>query len=304
MTNNIQKLVVMFADISGSTALYDNLGDVPAQRLISSCLATMTSEIISHNGSVVKTIGDEIMCTYSNVIDAFNAACAMQLAVTNSNRDSSQPMYIRIGFHYGDVIYEHGDVFGDTTNVAAHVAKTTRANHILATQAVIDALPEDLRSRTRRIMRSDFKGKQESFEIFMIIWSSEDLGSTRIGLPAYRKFQDDEHNLELRLNYHDHSLVINKRHGPIMLGREEICQLVVQNDLASRQHVRIELRMGKFFLIDQSTNGTYIRFNNGNVVCVTCNEIALEGSGYLSLGESFSERSVDPVEFSILPVLN
>jgi adenylate cyclase len=292
----------LFADISGSTALYAKLGDVLAQRLIAGCITTMTNVIPAYQGKVVKTIGDEIMCTFPSAESAFNAACAMQRAVISGNQASSQPMYIRIGFHFGDVICEAGDVFGDTANVASHVVKITRANHILATQTVIDSLPADLQSKTRRIMRSDFKGKHEPFDIFMVIWGAEDMESTRIGIPAFRKIQDNENDNELRLNYRDHSYVVNKKHGTVILGREETCQVIVQSDFASRQHVRIEFRLGKFYIVDQSTNGTYIRFKNGNVVCITCDEMMLEGSGSISLGQSFSEPAVEPVEFSVFSV--
>jgi len=259
----------------------------------------MTNEILAHQGVVVKTIGDEIMCTFSSAENAFNAACAMQNAVKNDSHGSSQPMHIRIGFHYGDVICEAGDVFGDTANVAAHVSKITRANQILATQTVIDALPIGLKSKTRPIRRSEFKGKQEQFDIFMIIWGTEDMESTRIGIPAFRKAHDEESNNELMLRYLDHSYVVSKRHKTVILGREAICQIVVQSDFASRQHVRIEFRSGKFFIVDQSTNGTYIRFKNGTVVCITCDEMVLEGSGFLSMGQAFSEHAIDPVEFAV-----
>jgi adenylate cyclase len=299
MANNIQKLAVLFADISGSTALYDNLGDVLAQRLIAKCITTMTNEISAYQGVVVKTIGDEIMCTFPDAESALNAACAMQRAVKNDNQGSSQPMHIRIGFHYGDVICESDDVFGDTANVAAHVAKITRANQILATQTVFDALPPNLKSKTRRIMRSDFKGKQAQFDIFMIIWGTEDMDSTRIGIPAYRKPQDEESNNELMLRYHDHSCMVNKKHRTVILGREEICDIIVHSDFASRQHVRIEFRSGKFFIVDQSTNGTYVRFKNGHVACIVCSEMILDGAGSISLGQAFSEQTIDPVEFSV-----
>jgi len=299
MTQNIQKLAILFADICGSTALYDSLGDVLARRLIARCIAAMTDEISANRGMVVKTIGDEIMCTFPTAESALKGACAVQRAVNKSNPGAGQPMHIRIGFHYGDVICEMGDVFGDTANVAAHVAKITRANQIMATKTVIDALPPDLQTLCRRIMRSDFKGKQEQFDIFMITWGAEDMESTRIGIPAYRKPQDDENELILR--YRDQSYVVSQKHRAAILGREEICQIIVRNDFASRQHVRIEYRLGKFVIVDQSTNGTYIRFKDGNVVCITRDEMILNGSGFISLGQSFSEQSIDPVEFSIFP---
>ena len=301
MTQAIQKLAVLFADVCGSTALYDNLGDVLARRLIARCIATMTAELPAYQGVLVKTIGDEIMCTFPGAESALNAACAMQRAVKNGNQGSSQPMFIRIGFHYGDVICEEGDVFGDTANVAAHVAKITRANQIMATKAVIEALPPDLHSKTRQIMRSDFKGKQEQFDIFMISWGADDMDKTRIGIPAYRKTEDDDNDSELILRYRDQSYVVSQKHKTAVLGREETCQIIVQNDFASRQHVRIEFRLGKFYIVDQSTNGTYIRSKDGNVVCITRDEMILEGTGSISMGQSFSEQAIDPVEFEIFP---
>jgi predicted component of type VI protein secretion system len=85
----------------------------------------------------------------------------------------------------------------------------------------------------------------------------------------------------------------------VALGREGACDLIVQNDLASRLHIRIELRSGKFVIADQSTNGTYIRSSDGNVVHITREETVLYGNGSISLGQSFAEYPDELVEFSI-----
>ena len=302
MVQSIRKLAVLFADICGSTALYESLGDVLARRLISRCIAAMTAELPAHQGVLVKTIGDEIMCAFATAESAYHAASAMQHAVNKANQGSGHPLHIRIGFHFGDVICEADDVFGDTVNVASHVTSITRANQIMATRVVVDILPPELQRRARQIMRSDFKGKQEQFDIFMISWGAEDVESTRIGLPAYRKLDEDKEDSELILRYRDHSYMVNKRHKTAILGRHESCQIVVHHNFASRQHVRIEFRLGKFFIVDQSTNGTHIRFKNGKEVCITRDEMALEGSGSIRLGQDFSELAVDPVDFAIFPL--
>jgi predicted component of type VI protein secretion system len=75
--------------------------------------------------------------------------------------------------------------------------------------------------------------------------------------------------------------------------------MVVQNAFASRLHTHIELRLGKFFIADQSSNGTYIRFSDGNVVHITGQEILLTGNGEVSLGQSFAENPEELIEFSI-----
>ena len=297
MPQHIEKLAVLFADICGSTSLYDRLGDDLARRLIAHCITTMTSEVASCQGTLIKTIGDEIMCTFPSAEAAMQAACAMQRAVENGRPEDGNPMHIRIGFHYGDVILESGDIFGDTVNVAARVAAITRASQIMTTLAAVNALPPDLQEKTRQIMRAEFKGKQEQLDIFIVVWEQDDMMSTRIGIPAFRKSPDN--NNELVLRYREQLLKVDKERRSVVLGRGEICNIIVQNNFASRQHVRIELRFGKFVIVDQSTNGTYVRFKDGNVAHITREEVILQGSGSISLGQSFSENPSELVEFSI-----
>ena len=297
MLKNTEKLAVLFADICGSTALYDSLGDDTARRLIARCIATMTGELSAYHGKLIKTIGDEIMCIFPSAENALHAACAMQRAVEKGSHGDEKPMHIRIGFHYGDVIHENNDVFGDTVNVAARVAAITRAAQIMTTQAVIDALPSDLQEKTRKVMRAEFKGKQEQFDISIVIWEQDDMLSTRIGIPSFRKSPDNVDEMVLR--YRDQSLKVNKERRSVVLGRGDACDIIVQNDFSSRQHVRLELRFGKFVIVDQSTNGTYIRPSNGNVVRIAREEMILQGSGSISLGQPYSDNPTTLVEFSI-----
>lgn len=297
MPQYIEKLAVLFADICGSTALYDNLGDSLARRLIAQCIAMMTGELSAYQGALIKTIGDEIMCIFPSAEAAMHAACAMQRAVESGAYEGNHPMHIRVGFNYGEVIREAGDVFGDTVNVAARVAAITRASQIMTTQAAVSALPPDLREKTRQIMRAEFKGKQEQLDISIVIWEMDDMLSTRIGIPAFRKSPDNIDEMSLR--YRDQSLKIGKERRNVVLGRGETCDIIVQNGFASRQHIRIELRFGKFVIADQSTNGTYIRFSDGNVVRLAREEMILRGAGSISLGQPYSENPAELVEFSV-----
>lgn len=189
MSGNHQKLAVLFADISASSELYERLGDKLALQSITQCVAIMTKELSAFQGTLVKIIGDEVMCTFPAAEQAFHAACAMQSAVENSRYQDGSAMHIRIGFHYGDVIHESGDVFGDTVNIAARVAAITRARQIIMTQAVADVLPPALRDKTRKLVRAEFKGKPAQFEIYMVVWANEEKLGARVGTPAQRKSQ-------------------------------------------------------------------------------------------------------------------
>lgn len=187
MPENQQKLVVLFADISSSSDLFERLGDELALQSITQCVGIMTNQLPAFQGTLVKVIGDEIMCTFPTAEQAFHAACAMHHAVGNCRYQDGSPIYIRIGFHYGEVIHQSGDVFGDTVNVAAKVSAITRANQIVVTQAVVEVLPPALRDKTVKLERAEFKGKQAQFNIYMVNWESGEKMNVRIGTPDQRK---------------------------------------------------------------------------------------------------------------------
>lgn len=298
MSAEKKKLAILFADISGSTALYDKLGDEAARRLVARCISIMSGGITLFRGTLVKTLGDEIMCTFPSAEAALRAACEMQMSIKTDNKHSSHPLFIRVGFHYGEVLCEEGDVYGDAVNMAARVTDITRTNQIMTTTAVVENLPHELQGKARQIMRAEFKGKQAPFDIYQVSWEQDDVESTRIGIPAYRKHAITE---ELTLRYHGLVIQVNEIHRNALLGRDASCQLVVKNDFASRQHAHIELRLGKFIIVDHSSNGTYIRFNSGQIVRITSEEAVLLGSGSICLGQSFADNPTELIEFSIPP---
>jgi hypothetical protein len=190
-------------------------------------------------------------------------------------------------------------VFGDTVNVAARVASAARANQIMTTQSVVNALPPKLKNKTHQIMSAEFKGKEEQYLIYLVSWEENDdeEQSTRFNIPVINNTPLT--NNELSLRYGNKHLRVNKNYKSVIFGRADSCDVVVQNSFASRQHVRFELRFGKFVIVDQSTNGTYIRLENGNVIRITREEMILQGNGFISLGLDNFDDTSKLIEFSI-----
>lgn len=290
-------LAILFADISGSTALYDKLGDERAAAIVAQCVDTMAAQVAPQQGTLIKTIGDEIMCTFPTAEQALRAACSMQLAVEAGRPGGALPVYIHVGFHYGSVLHEKGDVFGDAVNVAARVAEMTRAREIVTTQATVDLLPPDLRARVRPICRTGLRGKQDEVEVFRVMWELDDTMSTRVGLSLERRPQGGQAQLQLR--YHEQACKLDEQKRSVVLGRGQDCEIVIRNNLASRQHARIEYRFGKFVLVDHSANGSYLRFKDGQVVRLAHEEAVLHGSGAISLGQPFGEAAGEVLEFLV-----
>jgi class 3 adenylate cyclase len=289
------KLAILFADISGSTALYTQLGDVQALKLVAKCLDILIGELASRQGVLIKTIGDEIMCSFPDAALACEAACEMQRIIEQKRPGGERPIYIRIGFHYGDVIGVGEDLFGDAVNIAARVTSITRARQILTTQAVYDSLPEKLRRKVRLVSRAEFKGKEGVLDVFQVDWEIDSTLTTRIGLPKFRKPTEARH--ELLLRYRQQILTLNEQQRSVVIGRGDTCHLIIQSNFASRQHASIDFSFGKFVVTDHSANGTYIRFSDNQVIHLTHQEIMLHGTGAISLGQPFSESPADIIEY-------
>ena len=145
-------LAVMFADIAKSTAIYETLGDQRARTLIASCLSLLSKITEKYHGTVIKTIGDELMCTFPTAFDAVTAAREMNQALSFASvvdDPGCRPPNIYVGIHVGPVILEKGDVFGDTVNLAARITGFKRPRQILISEETAAALPENLRSMVK-----------------------------------------------------------------------------------------------------------------------------------------------------------
>lgn len=282
MTAKPHNLAVLFADISRSTQLYETLGDRAALQRIDQTLTTMKRVAQKFGGKTVKTIGDEILCVFPTADAALQAASEMQVAAGNAPLHDNIRLAMRIAFHYGEVIEEDGDVFGDTVNVAARLASLAKAEQILTSRQAVDALSPFLRLGIRKVESLPLKGKQEEVEVCEVIWQfGEDLTMMegRIAGPA-------KETAKLTLHLGDRTWLMEDGRTALTIGRDAHNDIPITSKMASRQHARIEHRRDKFVLVDVSTNGTFVTFDGAEEVLVKREELRLHGSGILSFGQS------------------
>lgn len=297
MSPKTTTLATMFADISGSTRLFEVLGDATARVTVSDTLELLTKVIHLHNGTVIKTIGDEIMCTFPTADDSANAATEMQETLEDANemRDEGAPeIKIRVGMHFGPALLEGGDVFGDAVNVAARMAAQAKGGQIITTKSTVDLLQPVMRASTRFVDRAPIKGKKEDIEIFEIIWQEEDV--TRMATGMMEEMPKIP-QVSLEVSYGGKTIVLDQNKSGLVMGRSQACDLPVNEKLASRQHLRIELRRNKFFIIDQSTNGSHISLDNSEDAFLRREEMHITSNGRISLGKSFAEGPSEVVTF-------
>lgn len=296
MAPKTTNLAIVFADITGSTKLYDTLGDQTARAKVAETLETIGRVVKEHNGTVIKTIGDEVMSTFPTAEDAAQACCEMHEAMEEVNTDVKEgvTITIRVGMHYGPAIMEGGDVFGDAVNLAARMAAQAKAEQIITTLSTVEKLSPILRASTRFIDHAPIKGKQEDIDIYEIIWQEEDVTRMATGMLDAKTAPQ----VNLRVRYNDVDMLLSRQRSSIMMGRSKDCDIPINEKMASRQHVRIELRRDKFFIIDQSTNGTHVRIENGEDAFLRREEMPINGTGQISLGKGFNENPTEIITFS------
>jgi class 3 adenylate cyclase len=289
------KLTILFADVCGSTKLYETLGDSIARDTVAKCVSIMGEETQRQTGRVVKTIGDEVMSVFEDSNAAADAAAGMQERISSGLVVQGKSIAIRVGFHFGPVIVEtDGDVYGDAVNTAARMAGQAKAGQILTTAATVDLMSDTWKASTRQIDRAVVKGKKDEIDMIEILWQREDV--TRMST-SFKPAAAAVKKAKLMLRYRDQSVEVNESNSSVVMGRADESDLVVKNTLISRLHARIEYRKGNFVLVDQSINGTYVRTSGGEELFVRRDNYPIKGSGIIGLGQRLAPESPDAISF-------
>ncbi len=282
--------VVMFADVAGSTAMYENMGDDLARERISKALDALISITKRHSGNLVKTIGDEILVYFTDVDQAFYAARYIQETMEDDRSPETIGVSIRIGMQFGSAILEDNDIFGDTVNVAARIAGLAGARQILCTQEMaFMSVNIELANRMRPFDRLRVKGRKESLDVYMFAWEDDGDITNMATASSFTNPARHQQAQNLKLTYRNQRYNIPVETASYLLGRGKDCELIVKGELISRYHSKIEHRRGKFIITDQSTNGTFIKTQEGQDIFLRHEELTLVGSGHVSLGKKVDQ---------------
>src|SRR6201992_783268 len=290
------ELVVLFADVVGSTRLFEIMGDLRARDMVTACVDIMRAATEQHNGTVIKTIGDEVMATFPTADDALNAAGQMQkqIATNGEHKVEGHPVALRIGCHFGPVVLEARDVFGATVHTANRMTSQAKAGQIITTAATVERLSPEWRGSCRQIAVATLKGQGSEVTLYEVLWASEDVTSM---VPAIAMNARPVRLMRLKLRCQDQELMVDETHSSITIGRAEDNDIVIKGNLISRIHARIEINRSKFVLIDQSTNGTFVQTDDGEESFVRRDSLQIKGEGMIGLGRLPEQDSPQTIRF-------
>lgn len=283
---------ILFADIVDSTGITEALGNVASRSYIADVLGELSQITEAAGGTVVKTIGDEIMSSFATALDGITAAVDMQRAVSARPPVGGIASRVRIGLHSGPVVLEAGDVFGDVVNVSARVVGLAAGEQVLTTGETIERVA-DGEVPYRSLGVHGVRGREERLHLCEVLWRGETAQMTVVA-PKLAHLPKAE--LEIRLGDTTVSLKGESTES-VSVGRGAECDVVVPSSSASRAHADVLSRGGRFYLDDHSTNGTYVRPEGGDEVFVHRDQVQLLGSGLIRLGEPISVKGRLDIEY-------
>ena len=289
------EVAILFADVVGSTQLYDQFGDTKASETVGMCLDVMKDATYQFNGTVIKTIGDEVMSTFPTVDEAMGAAVMMHSRITADNKkEDAIPVSIRIGCHFGPVVQEQNDIFGAAVHTANRMTSQAKARQIVISGQTVEQMSPELQKQTRQIDVATVRGRIDEVALYELVWQPEEATSM---LPTIEWENKSRKASKLRLTFRDQSIEVSDQRKSVNLGRAEDNDLVVKGNLISRIHAKIEMRRGKFVLIDQSTNGTFLQNVLGEELFVRRDSTELGGEGTIGLGRAEAPGSSLAIHF-------
>jgi adenylate cyclase len=284
MLNQNSLQAIMFADVSGSSALYKQLGNQEAKAIVDDAVSHMAATTIVHEGVVVKTIGDEVMARFDSATTACRVAIAIQQRSSREFADIG--LGIRIGIAFGDTVVTPMDAFGETVNDAAFVAHIARANQIVLTQGVIDQLDASLMQQCQLFDRVNIKGDSQKTVIYRLAWETSQHNDLSTRVMPVHDVSRYVSTFELTLKMGDKVISILPDQTPYFIGRDfNKVNLYLDSSVCSREHCHIEFRRGKYVLVDHSTNGTYVHEENKTPIYLRREEAPLQGGGVISIGQ-------------------
>ncbi len=303
----ISDRTVLFADLRGSTALFETLGNAEATSVVTHCVNALTAPVNGNAGHVVKTLGDGLMAVFEDPPHA--ALAAMQMhdlldgMVTRGNERGASSglrgLRLQVAMARGEVVEMAGDCFGDAVNVAARLLDHAGDNETLVTVDVLLGLTPETRARFRSLDKLVLRGRVEPVEVHVLggrRGSGGDMPVTQFGGDVLAVREPDG----LRLMWGGQNRVFASQQMPVVMGRSPQAAFCVDDSRVSRSHARLDWHSGSFQLTDLSYNGTYVRFNDGEIVSLRRGSCTLHGSGSIGLAGSPSDPTSACVSFDVL----
>jgi adenylate cyclase len=297
MPRNAPEVALLLADITGSTPLYEEIGDAAALNQIADCLNRLRSIVADEGGVFIRSKGDDVLCSFANPSSALTAVRQMV------SKQPSGPLAVHAGLHFGPIIRAHGDAFGDAVNLTARLAALAKPGEALISQKLVDRLPKRETRFLRLLDSITFKGKSAQIEVYSLL---EDDAAPRTEIAARRdagqtrtRRQPTVPDVTVTLHYAGRAQHCGER-ASLSIGRAPDCDVVIGHAWVSRTHATVSVRRGKVQLDDLSSSGTYVSVGEGYEFFMRRETVLLTGSGVISPALRPADARAEVIRYEVV----
>jgi class 3 adenylate cyclase len=300
------KTTVMFADLTGSTGVFETLGNEAATQAITALTQWIAQVVTDYDGRVVKMLGDGVLAVFPDGGSAVQAVVEMQREhARRQTAHGPTHLQLQVGLDCGEIVEVDGDTYGDAVNVASRLSDLSGARQIWATADVVDQLrAPPPGARFHALGPVPIRGRVQAPNLFRIDWQ-EDSSTDMMTLPAIDPGRRSagakpaaKGRIELR--YLDLASDFRSDELPVHLGRAPDAEFMVADPRVSRLHARIDWRNNSFVLVDLSSYGTCVRFTGAPTdLKLRRDDCVLHDGGEIALGPRFGDFSIPTVQFSL-----
>lgn len=291
---------VVFADLVGSTSLYERLGDAAASTFVTQLTKDLQRAFEQHQGRVVKLLGDGLFVVFQSGGDALAACVSIQKNLADTPLiagGAGAPIEVQIGMDAGEVVEINGDCFGDTVNSAARLADLAGGGQILTTENVWSALLPLQKMLLRSLGPMYLRGRAEASHVYRVEWQA---GRDEEATMAGRSMYTASKAVSLELGFGGKTVLCNAQTGQLTIGRALDAGLPVNDPRVSRLHATLAWRGGNFVLSDASSYGTWVYLGSpSNGVLLRRTECYLSGTGHIVPGCELGDEGAPVITFSL-----
>lgn len=272
MTETRLERAVLLADITGSTPLYESVGDAEAARRVGRCVDFMRDVVEESAGRFVAAKGDDVLATFEVAERALAAIETILAAMPMGG------LYVHAGLHFGFVVATRDDIFGDTVNLTARLASAANPGEVLISRPLAEALGGEAAGRLRPLNALRLKGRSVPVDVFSLAADTQMIGGDAAPAPS-----PAGPTLRLRYGEAEHRLAEG---GKLSLGRAPENDVVLAEQWVSRRHATLVMVGGRVQLSDHSSYGSYLAIGEAGEIVARRETVIVTGSGRLSLGLS------------------
>lgn len=291
---------ILFADISGTTRLFRKIGTEEAQHQLERCVKRMERAIESTKGELVMPAVDEMIARFETADAAVLAAAEMQRRLLDLPPLSGVRLSIRIGVHFGQVNQAPTGLTGSGVKVGRALLNLAGAGQIVTCEKTARVLsrPQQENLYSAENLSMPLPDGSE-IQVYLYGWQGV---PAQPGSPAptvAERAPATRIPERLALRWGGRAFLIDAGTPTLQIGRDRECELRLSGVKVSRKHARIECRPDGFFLIDDSSNGTYVFVEGMGESRILGDEVMMHGHGRLAFGHTTEKDDGEVVQFEL-----